>query len=126
MVQSSGNGVITAPQTIRDCSGAPYLPNDTDCRRTFTSVFTLPTGSSRCRSDAMKQNNFIDQAGAALITSLIFLTVLTILGMSTLGNRIAGKRMAAMPVTVIWHSRPRKLACVMRSCISAIPVASSV
>jgi len=41
MVQSPGNGVVTAPQTIRDCSGADYTPNDTRLRRTFTSVFTL-------------------------------------------------------------------------------------
>lgn len=42
-------------------------------------------------------NNLFDssrQAGAALITSLIFLTVLTILGMSTLGTALLESRMA--------------------------------
>jgi len=41
MAQSPGNGVVTAPQRIRNCSGALYTPNDTRLRRTFTSVFTL-------------------------------------------------------------------------------------
>lgn len=41
MVQSTGNGVVTSPQTIRNCSGGNYTPNDTRLRRTFTSVFTL-------------------------------------------------------------------------------------
>ena len=41
MVQSPGNGVIAAPQPIRDCSGNTYTPNDTRLRRIFTSVFTL-------------------------------------------------------------------------------------
>jgi type IV pilus assembly protein PilX len=51
----------------------------------------------------MKQTNFIDQAGAALITSLIFLTVLTILGMSTLGTALLESRMSG-------NSRDRNLA----------------
>ncbi len=41
MVRSLNNGATNAPQTIRDCSGALYVPNDTRLRRTFTSVFTL-------------------------------------------------------------------------------------
>ena len=39
-------------------------------------------------------NTSLRQAGAALITSLIFLTVLTILGMSTLGTALLEGRMA--------------------------------
>lgn len=39
-------------------------------------------------------NAFSRQSGAALITSLIFLTVLTILGMSTLGTALLESRMA--------------------------------
>lgn len=41
MVRSLGNGVVGAPQTLRDCSGTSFTPNDTRLRRTFTSVFTL-------------------------------------------------------------------------------------
>lgn len=41
MVRSLGNGVVGAPQTIRDCSGTSFTPADTRLRRTFTSVFTL-------------------------------------------------------------------------------------
>ncbi len=39
-------------------------------------------------------NTYSRQSGAALITSLIFLTVLTILGMSTLGTALLESRMA--------------------------------
>lgn len=39
-------------------------------------------------------NAFSRQSGAALITSLVFLTVLTILGMSTLGTALLESRMA--------------------------------
>lgn len=43
MVQSTENGVISAPQSIRNCSGEfeDEPPADTRLRRTFTSVFTL-------------------------------------------------------------------------------------
>jgi len=41
MVRSLENGVVSAPQTIVDCSGTSFTPNDTRLRRTFTSVFTL-------------------------------------------------------------------------------------
>ncbi len=41
MVRSIENGVVSAPQTIVDCSGTSFTPNDTRLRRTFTSVFTL-------------------------------------------------------------------------------------
>lgn len=52
----------------------------------------------------MKQLSlFSGQAGAALITSLIFLSVLTILGMSTLGTALLESRMAG-------NARDRNLA----------------
>ena len=41
MVQSTSNGVMSAAQTVTDCSGNRYTPNDTRLRRTFTSVFAL-------------------------------------------------------------------------------------
>lgn len=41
LVRSLENGVVSAPQTIVDCSGTSFTPNDTRLRRTFTSVFTL-------------------------------------------------------------------------------------
>jgi type IV pilus assembly protein PilW len=41
MVRSSSNGVVTAAQSIRDCSGGVFIPGDTRLRRTFISVFTL-------------------------------------------------------------------------------------
>lgn len=41
MVRSAENGIVTAPQSIVDCSGATYTPDDTRLRRTFTSVYTL-------------------------------------------------------------------------------------
>lgn len=47
------------------------------------------------RNATMKKTTyFTKQAGAALITSLIFLSVLTILGMSTLGTALLESRMA--------------------------------
>lgn len=48
-------------------------------------------------------DHFTNQAGAALITSLIFLTVLTILGMSTLGTALLESRMSG-------NTRDRNLA----------------
>lgn len=48
-------------------------------------------------------DHFSNQGGAALITSLIFLTVLTILGMSTLGTALLESRMAG-------NARDRNLA----------------
>lgn len=50
-----------------------------------------------------QQNNLNRQRGAALITSLIFLSVLTILGMSTLGTALLESRMAG-------NARDRNLA----------------
>ena len=47
--------------------------------------------------------HFASQSGAALITSLIFLTVLTILGMSTMGTSLLESRMAG-------NSRDRNMA----------------
>lgn len=41
MVRSSGNGVVTAAQSIRDCTGTNFTPGDMRLRRTFISVFTL-------------------------------------------------------------------------------------
>lgn len=41
MVRSQENGVVGARQTIVDCSGTPFTPDDTRLRRTFSSVFTL-------------------------------------------------------------------------------------
>jgi len=42
-VRSTGNGVVNATQTIKDCAGNDFTPKpaDTRLRRTFTSVFAL-------------------------------------------------------------------------------------
>jgi len=40
-VRSTENGVINAPQTIKNCAGGDFTPTDTRLRRTFTSVFAL-------------------------------------------------------------------------------------